>query len=210
MLVTGRELLPPAADETASLAAVVQSAVRGGVDRVQIREKDLLPDELAAIVVRLRKLVPSRVQLVINGALGEGADGVHFPEWDMERPDFAARARQVTVWGGSVHSVGAAVRAARLGASYLVVGSIFPTPSHPREAPRGPGFLSEVCRAVSVPVLAIGGITPQNSSLCLDCGAAGVAVRSSIMEASSPEAAARQYRLALDRFWDGNDCIVEH
>jgi len=103
--------------------------------------------------------------------------------------------------GRSVHSVEAASEAAAQGADYLVAGTIFASQSHPDRSPAGLGFLRDVCAAVSLPILAIGGVTPQNLKLCLEIGAAGVAVLSPIMRATDPQAAAQTYRAALDSNW---------
>ena len=84
--------------------------------------------------------------------------------------------------GVSVHSVEQAVRAQQLGADFLIAGHIFPTDCKPGLPPRGLEFLGQVCRAVSVPVYAIGGITPENAPLAVKAGAAGVCIMSGTMK----------------------------
>lgn len=135
------------------------------------------------------------------GTVFRGAHGVHLPE---ERLTVEATRRVLSpedLVGRSVHSVDAAREAAAQGADYLVAGTIFASQSHPDREPTGLGFLRDVCAAANLPVLAIGGVTPQNLELCLEAGAAGVAVLSPIMRATDPQAAAQAYRGALDSNW---------
>lgn len=82
----------------------------------------------------------------------------------------------------SVHSVEQAVRAQQLGADFLIAGHIFPTDCKPGLPPRGLEFLGQVCRAVTIPVYAIGGITPENAPLAVKAGAAGVCIMSGAMK----------------------------
>lgn len=84
--------------------------------------------------------------------------------------------------GVSVHSLKQAQRAVSLGATYLVAGHIFPTACKPDLPARGLAFLQTVCQAVSIPVYAIGGVTPQNAPQCMQAGAHGVAVMSGMMQ----------------------------
>ena len=100
--------------------------------------------------------------------------------------------------GRSAHSIEAAIKAARIGADYLIAGTIFASHSHPAVAPAGLEFLRDVCAAVDIPVIAIGGITPVNAGDCIRAGAAGVAVMSPIMHADDPAGVARDYRAVLD------------
>ena len=86
--------------------------------------------------------------------------------------------------GASVHAVDEAVRAVSLGASYLIAGNIYETGCKPGLAARGLSFLTEVCKAVPVPVYAIGGITPERLPEVLAAGAAGACMRSALTHAS--------------------------
>ena len=128
--------------------------------------------------------------------------GHHLPE----NSELSARSLRETFGllyvGRSIHSVERAVWAAEDGADYLVAGTIYPSNSHPGEPGQGVGFLREVCAAVApLPVIAIGGITPERVGECIAAGAAGVAVLSPIMRADDPQAVARTYREALDTAW---------
>ena len=127
-----------------------------------------------------RALIPTaHVPVVLSGradvALAVGAAGVHLPEHDL--PVAAARrllgAQRLV--GRSVHSVAAAEVAAREGADYLVFGPVFDTHSHPGLPSAGLDGLREVCRAVDLPVLAIGGVDFDRAEECTRAGAAGFA-----------------------------------
>ncbi len=121
----------------------------------------------------------SRVPVLIGSradvAIAVGAAGVHLPESDIP----VAPARRLLggdrLVGRSVHSLEAAREAARQGADYVVYGPVFETPSHPGRRGLGLERLREVCRAVPVPVLAIGGVEGERVHRCLEVGAAGYA-----------------------------------
>ncbi len=187
--------------ERARLIATIRAAVSGGVDIVQIRDRTAQPKELNDIVSQLR-LSMTQTLLVLNSVRpGEGADsgsGVHLPEEGPSLGQVRASLEAGALVGRSVHSVTAAQQAEREGADYLVAGTIFASASHPDITPAGLAFLEQICRAVSVPVIAIGGITPERVGGCLRVGAAGVAVLSAILHATDPFTAASQYRAALD------------
>lgn len=175
MLVTDRRRAAPR-----DIVEVVTAAVKGGIQFVQLREKDLPAGALLALAQRLREATQGRARLVVNDradvALACDADGVHLGEASL--PVGAARKIMGTqkLVGRSVHTITAALEAERDGADYLIAGAIFPTASHPDVAPQGLDFLRKVCDAVHIPVLAIGGITRHNVRDCLAAGAHGVAV----------------------------------
>ncbi|MDR3707982.1 MAG: sulfur carrier protein ThiS [Capsulimonadaceae bacterium] len=200
-LASGRPLLMLVTESHADLVERVFEAVTGGVDFVCLRARDLDPEAAARLGSAIRDIVIAPCRLVINGApelaVGCKADGVHLPE-AASASDFERAGRHGLVIGASVHSLRAAQRAMRLGASYLLAGSIYETRSHPGRAPAGLGFLRDVCNISRVPVLAIGGISPERTPDCLDAGASGVAAISGILGAPSVLEAARSYRGALD------------
>src|SRR5262249_52377703 len=157
--------------------AAVKAAVAGGVNLVQVREKDLPAGELFALVQRLRVEVGDRAKLLVNDrvdvALAAGADGVHLPEAGLP----VAEARRILGPGplirASVHSVPAAAAAERAGAAYLIAGPISPTRSHPGAPAAGPGFIRQVHASTCLPLLAIGGITAANAAETCAAGADG-------------------------------------
>jgi thiamine-phosphate pyrophosphorylase len=197
------------------LAEVVAAAVEGGVNVVQVREKDMPPDALLALARELREVTRGRVLLIVNGdpdvARAAGADGVHLPEHFGPFPDdssslspsirdrstLASGASAPLLVGRSVHGVEGAKRAAALGADYLQAGHVFETGSHPGEPPRGTEWLKDLCAAVPLPVIAVGGIDASNAGACVRAGARGVAVISAVGAAEDPGRAAREIRASL-------------
>lgn len=193
MLVTDRAL----AGGDDRLVEAVAAAVDGGVNAVQLREKDLAPPDLARLAVRLLEAIGGRALLIVNGnadvAREVAADGLHLPAGaPFAHPDGVALA------GRSVHSVEGALKAEREGAGYVIAGPIYETPSHPGGTPAGLRLVSGIVAAVSVPVVAIGGITAARVPDVLSAGACGVAVISAVLGAGSPRAAASALREALE------------
>jgi thiamine-phosphate pyrophosphorylase len=197
MLVTDRKL---AGGEDALMDAVGE-AVTGGVNTVQLREKDLSPSELLPLAVRLKETLARRAVFMVNGslevALAAGADGVHLPEEALmvERPQ-----RPFAV-GRSVHSRAAAERAWAECSDYLIAGPVYETKSHAGIGPAGLALIEEIAGTVALPVLAVGGITAGRVEAVMRAGASGVAVISAVLGARSPRRAARELREAVDSAW---------
>jgi thiamine-phosphate pyrophosphorylase len=194
--VTDRKAL--ASPDAASLLSVVRRAIAAGVDWIQIREKDLPARALAALA---REAVAaargSATRIFINDrldvAVAARAGGVHLggdalpladvAAWCARKvPGFVAPASGAAshstplLLGASCHSLAEAQAAERDGAHYIFFGPVYSTPSKTQfGAPQGLVRLEEVCRAVKIPVLAIGGITLGNAHECLQSGAAGIA-----------------------------------
>jgi thiamine-phosphate pyrophosphorylase len=181
--------------------AAVAPALRGGVDAVQVRNKSLPAADLLEAARAAEPLCRAAgVLLLINDridvALACGADGVHLAGRSLPPAD--ARRIYPGLLGVSVHDVAGAMAAAAAGADYVTFGHVFPTQSKPGLPPQGLSALRAVVEAVDVPVLAIGGIGPDNAADVLACGCAGVAVISSILASSDPERATLRLRQALD------------
>lgn len=193
MLVTDRRL----AGGADRLVTAVAKAVEAGVNAVQLREKDLSEDDLLALARRLREITRGRALLIVNGslmvAMKSKADGLHLPE-DSPCPKKIGG----LLLGRSVHSVDAALKAEAEGAGYVVAGPVFETPSHPGEPPTGIHLVRNVATAVRLPVIAIGGITPDAVGPVVRAGASGVAAISAILGQRSPSGGARMLREALD------------
>lgn len=200
-LVTDRAL----GDET-TMVDRVAAAVAGGVDMVQLREKDLPGGRLLELANQISGATDGQSLLMINEradvALAAGASGVQLGEEGLP----VSTAKQVLgptrLVGRSVHSVEGAVEAARHGADLLVVGTMYTTRSHPGAAAIGPGLVSEIAKRCSVPMIGIGGITTSNLGEVLQAGAYGIAVISSILAADDPEQAARELKQAMLAEWD--------
>ncbi len=179
------------------LADVVREAVAGGVNVIQLRERELPRDELVAIGRRVREAIAGRALLFVNGdvaaAIEMGADGVHFPE---SMAADAAPGGELLV-SRAVHSVEAAIEAQRAGADLVQLGTVFETRSHPGVPTLGVDGVREACERVGAPIIVIGGITAANAAEVVRAGAAGVAVIGAILDADDPRAAAAELRAAL-------------
>jgi thiamine-phosphate diphosphorylase len=187
------------------LVEIAREAAAGGADLVQLRDKRPNANGLRMTFKALSQALRADTPVVVNAdwqrAAGFGARHIHLPERSAPPGVVRFRVGAGSLLGKSVHSTEAAQKAAGQGVDYLIAGTIFASASHPGEAPAGLDFLRDVCAAVAVPVLAIGGVTPENAPDCLRAGAAGVAVLSPIMRAEDPQAVARRYRAALDAAW---------
>lgn len=184
--LTGEKSLP-------ALLDVIRAAATAGVDWVQIREKDLPARELFTLVketvalasVRPGSIRASSIKVIVNDrldvALAAGAAGVHLghasaPAREVVRWCRAGNAPADFLVGVSCHSLEGAQEAESAGASYTYFGPIYETPSKiPFGKPHGIEELAQVASAVSIPVIAIGGINPSNAPECLRAKAAGIA-----------------------------------
>ena len=189
------------------LPEIIAEAVAGGVNVVQWRDKTAEAEQM-----QLRQEFPliraasGSALLVVNGPrVLNDTDGKHLPS-DGAPIEFFRKWVPGLLLGRSVHSIDEAEQAEAKGADYLAAGTIFASQSHPEIEPAGLDFLREVCAAVSIPVLAIGGVTPENAGDCIQAGAVGVAVLSPIMRAEDPKAAAQAYRAVLDGAWEKKQC----
>lgn len=188
--------LPPGA--LAELAAAVQPMV----DYIHLREKSMSAHELLAVAEQMLDAGVSPAKLVINDridvALAAGAGGVQLA-WHSLPPEAARSIAPGLRLGCSVHSAEEAAQAGQQGADFCLYGHVFPTDCKPGLAARGLEQLAEAVRRSSVPLIALGGITPGNAGAVLAQGAAGIAVMSGICGAKDPAATALAYREALHR-----------
>lgn len=182
-LVTDRRRLCPAGAFDRARRCVVEQArraVESGIDLVQIRERDLEASQLLALVsdvVRVTRGTTTRV--VVNDrldvALAAGADGVHLRADSLPPAGARSIAPAGFLIGRSVHHLDEAVRVASE-VDYVIAGTVFPSPSKPDARPLlGIDGLAAIVRAVSVPVLAIGGVSIERVGHVAEAGAAGVA-----------------------------------
>ncbi len=194
-LITDRRLC-----QSLSLGEAVARAVAGGVNVVQLREKDLAAAELVPLADRLRAITQDKALLIVNSRLDVaqvcGADGIHLPERGASVAVTRRLAGDGLIIGRSVHSAEEAVKAQDEGADYVQVGAIFPTRSH-RGPPAGLGLLESVAARVTIPIVAVGGITAENVGQVMQAGARGAAVISAILDSPSPGASARRLAEAM-------------
>ena len=189
----------------------IQDAAAARVDWIQIREKDLSGKECAALTTAateraarpptsgqgpIRIFVNDRLDVALSQAVG----GVHIGEngLPIEKARELVNSRipsQDFLIGVSCHSAEAATAAAKDGANYIFFGPVFATPSKAAYgAPQGLTRLAEVCRMVSLPVIAIGGITLDNAAHCLTAGASGIAAIRLFQEAQDLTSLVKELR----------------
>jgi thiamine-phosphate pyrophosphorylase len=186
-----------------------------GVDWIQLREKNLSGRYSASLVREALRLAsiqaryaPAAARILVNDrldvAIAEQAGGVHLGEKslhvnDAKRLLAASQAGQPPsddfILGVSCHSLEAARSASSGGADYIFFGPVFATPSKAAYgAPQGLDHLAEVCASVTIPVLAIGGITVENASACFSAGAAGIAAIRLFQDSPDPLGLVRTLR----------------
>lgn len=168
-----------------TLYEVVKESLDGGVTFLQLREKDLDDENFLKEAIELKELCKEyKVPFVINDnvdiAIKMDADGVHVGQSDMEAGDVRAKLGPDKIIGVSAQTVEQAVLAEKRGADYLGVGAVFPTGSKDDAKDVSHETLKAICDAVSIPVVAIGGITLENASQLKGSGICGVAVISAI------------------------------
>lgn len=206
--VTDRRSLPSAqpSEQLTALLQKIEELAAAGIDWIQIREKDLSACDLAAltrqalqIAARYSRQSP-RTRILVNDrldvAIAERAGGLHLGEQSLPAADArqliqSAQAQNLLpqdfLLGVSCHSEEAAKAAQAVGADYLFFGPVFPTPSKEKfGTPQGLARLTAVCRAISIPVLAIGGVTLDNANSCIAAGATGIAAIRLLHEARDP------------------------
>ena len=168
-----------------TLYEVVKESLDGGATFIQLREKNLDQEHFLEEAKELKKLCAEyKVPFVINDnvdiALEIDADGVHVGQSDMEAGDVRAKLGPDKIIGVSAQTVEQALLAEKHGADYLGVGAVFPTGSKDDAVEVSHETLKAICEAVSIPVIAIGGITVDNTSSLAGTGICGIAVISAI------------------------------
>ena len=177
----------------------VESALRGGVTIVQLREKDrgtrayiALAEKIHALTMRYR--VPLIIDDRVDVVLASGAEGVHLGAEDMP----VAAARRILgegkIIGATAKTVPWAMDAADQGADYLGVGAIYPTTTKVKTVLTSVRTLRDICMAVSIPVNAIGGLNRDNLGVLAGIPIAGVCAVSAIMKAEDPKRAAEELK----------------
>ena len=186
-----------------TLESQVEKALKGGATFVQLREKELDEAEFLEEAKKLKMLCRKyQVPFVINDnveiALAVDADGVHVGQDDMEALDVRAKLGPDKLIGVSAHTVEEALLAEKQGADYLGVGAVFPTSSKSDVGEMSYETLKAICKAVSIPVVAIGGISGENVGKLAGSGICGVAVISAIYAAKDVEAAAADLKATVE------------
>lgn len=157
----------------------IEKAIKGGIKIVQLRMKNASFDEFLSAANKTKEVCKGKALLIINDnveiARLSGADGVHLGQDDMQMKD----ARNILgdkIIGISAHNTEEALKAQQEGADYIGCGAMFPTESKGDVSPLSVEELTKICKAVEIPVVAIGGITLANMKYLKNTGADGIAV----------------------------------
>lgn len=186
-----------------SLYEQVEAALKGGVTCVQLREKKLGEEEFLKEALEISVLCKKyKVPLFINDnvdiAIKCHADGIHVGQDDMKANQVREKVGNDMMIGVSVHSVEEALEAVKNGADCLGAGSVFSTSTKANVSSLSKETLRDICNAVDIPVVAIGGINKTNIAELSGTGISGVALVSAIFAASDIEAECRMLRKASE------------
>ena len=182
-----------------TLLSAIDSALQGGVKAIQLREKDLSAAALLPLALELRDLTRQyNARLLINDridiALAVQADGVHLGEHSLPTDVVRQLVGPELLIGVSTHSNADISRAAEQGADFVTFGPVYATPSKADFGPpQGLKALTEACRGSSLPLFALGGITPPRAAEVREAGASGIALISAICANPDPRTAAESF-----------------
>jgi thiamine-phosphate pyrophosphorylase len=188
-----------------------EEALIGGADCLQLREKELESGELLRRASRLVELCHHHGKLcIINDrpdiTLLSDADGVHVGQDDLPAVEVRKLIGRGKILGVSTHRIEQARRAVSDGADYIGIGPIFPSATKPRDFVAGLGYAREVATSISLPAIAIAGITAGNVDQVIDAGIRAVAVTASVLDCDDPRAAASTLKEHLAVATKGNGC----
>ena len=187
-----------------TLCEQVEEALKGGATFIQLREKELDDEAFLTEAVEIQKLCKKyRVPFVINDnveiALKMNADGVHVGQSDMEAGNVRSLLGKDKILGVSAQTAEQAVLAEQRGADYLGVGAVFHTGSKADADDVSHEALKEICKAVHIPVVAIGGIGKHNVLELKGSGICGIAVISAIFAAKDIQSATAELKILTEQ-----------
>lgn len=193
-----------------TLMEQVEAAIKGGATCVQLREKELDLEGFLEEAMEMKELcarygVPFIVNDEVEIAVKCGADGIHVGQKDMEAQNVRALVGENVLIGVSAQTVEQAIAAERAGADYLGVGAVFNTTTKLDAAEVSHEILKAICEAVSIPVVAIGGINKGNLMELKGTGADGVALVSAIFAAEDIEKECRKLRELSEKMAAGEN-----
>ena len=173
----------------------IEEALQGGVTILQLREKELDEDSFINEAIEVKNIcrkhgVPLIINDNVNVALKSGADGVHVGIEDMPIDEIRRTVPDSFIIGATCKTVEQAQSAERLGADYMGVGAVFPSPTKKNAVRITREHLKEICASVSIPAVAIGGISLENVDELKDGGMSGIAVVSAVFSADDIQKAA--------------------
>lgn len=180
----------------------VRSALRGGVSLIQLREKQRTTREYIDLAQKVGALaaqfgVPLIIDDRIDVALAAGVKGVHLGQSDMPIKTARRILGEDYIIGATAKTVEQALEAYEQGADYLGVGAIYPTTTKVKTVLTSTETLDKICKAVPIPVNAIGGLNKDNIDVLKGIGIKGVCAVSAIMKAPDPKTAAEELSAAV-------------
>jgi thiamine-phosphate pyrophosphorylase len=216
-------ILDPDVQDECAIEDFVRLIIEGGTTSIQVRCKHSSDDATMDFTFKVLGVArPAGVPVIVNDrlevALAARAEGVHLGEEDI--PIAVARRRVAEAFeesagggaeevaagfiiGASARTLEAARMAAEAGAGYIGVGPMFSTPNKPGVAPVEPGIIRAMKREISLPIVAIGGITEENVHVPMSHGADGAAVITALRGTGSPREAAARLRAAIEKSREG-------
>ncbi len=199
-VITDRQLMT-----SESIEQSIEDAILGGAGIIQIREKNITSKEFY-LTAKNAKAICSRLgaALIINDridiALACDADGVHLGQKDIPVDTARRIMGKNAIIGASAATVKEAVQAQRLGADYLGVGAIFTTETKKDTRSVSKELLKDICSAVSIPVVAIGGINKERAYILEGSGVKGAAVVSAVVAQNDIKAAAKEMKAEILKY----------
>ncbi|MBO5229044.1 MAG: thiamine phosphate synthase [Lachnospiraceae bacterium] len=189
---------------TQTLYEQVEAALKGGVTLVQLREKNLDYDSFLKEAIELKALCSRyNVPLIINDnvdiAIKSGADGIHVGQKDMEAGDVRALVGKDMIIGVTAKTIEQAIAAEKAGANYLGTGAAFGSVTKSDATAISHEAIQDICKAVSIPVVAIGGIDKFNILKLAGRGIDGVALVSAIFAAEDIEQECKELRTLSEK-----------
>ena len=180
----------------------VRSALRGGVSLIQLREKERSTREYIDLAHKVGALaqefgVPLIIDDRVDVALASGVQGVHLGQSDMPIKTARKILGEDFIIGATAKTVEQAVEAFEQGADYLGVGAIYPTTTKVKTVLTSTEMLDKICKAVPIPVNAIGGLNKDNIDVLKGIGISGICAVSAIMKADDPENAVKELSAAV-------------
>lgn len=185
-----------------SLEDQVKQAVLGGITCLQLREKTLKEEDFLIEAKKIKSICKD-IPLIINDnidvAIQSGADGVHIGQFDTDLSEARKKLGPYMIIGVSTQTVDQALEAEKNGADYLGVGAVFSTATKDNAKPLDHKILKAITDAVSIPVVAIGGITKDNIPQLKGLGMDGTAVVSAIFSKHNIQSATKELLSIVER-----------
>lgn len=187
-----------------SLETAVEQAIQGGVTCVQLREKNISFSEYVSTAKAIHKICKRYgIPLIINDdykvALESDADGVHVGAEDTSVAEIRRNTGGNFIIGATAKTIEQAQKAQSDGADYLGVGAVFPSPTKKNAIRITPEILTEICRSVEIPTVAIGGINLENLHIIKGCGQSGIAVVSALFAQTDIRISAERLRAEYEK-----------